>query len=79
MQQQTEPKAAETNAEATDGSGGVRQLLGLKGGVTKSSSGLGDVKSTGSAGAHALDDLNAATTGTLLSRFTPTGEDCRYR
>lgn len=31
MQQQTEPKAAETNAEATDGSGGVRQLLGLKG------------------------------------------------
>jgi len=28
---QTEPKAAETNAEATDGSGGVRQLLGLKG------------------------------------------------
>ena len=28
---QTEPNAAETNAEATDGSGGVRQLLGLKG------------------------------------------------
>mmetsp|Transcript_9690 Transcript_9690/g.17015 ORF Transcript_9690/g.17015 Transcript_9690/m.17015 type:complete len:444 (-) Transcript_9690:49-1380(-) len=28
---QTEPKAAETNKEATDGSGGVRQLLGLKG------------------------------------------------
>jgi len=31
MQQRTEPKAAETNAEAEDGSGGVRQLLGLKG------------------------------------------------
>ena len=29
--QTTEPKAAETNAEASDGSGGVRQLLGLKG------------------------------------------------
>lgn len=28
---QTEPKASETNAEAEDGSGGVRQLLGLKG------------------------------------------------
>ena len=28
---QTEPKAAETNAEAEDGSGGIRQLLGLKG------------------------------------------------
>jgi len=27
----TEPKASETNAEAEDGSGGVRQLLGLKG------------------------------------------------
>jgi len=27
----TEPKAAETNAEATDGSAGIRQLLGLKG------------------------------------------------
>jgi len=29
--QGTEPTAAETNAEASDGSGGVRQLLGLKG------------------------------------------------
>ena len=28
---QTEPKAKDTNAEATDGSGGIRQLLGLKG------------------------------------------------
>jgi len=28
---QTEPKAAETNKEAEDGSGGIRQLLGLKG------------------------------------------------
>ena len=27
----TEPVAAETNKEAEDGSGGVRQLLGLKG------------------------------------------------
>jgi len=27
----TEPKAAETNAEAADGSGGIRQLIGLKG------------------------------------------------
>ena len=31
MQQYTEPKASETNAEAEDGSGGIRQLLGLKG------------------------------------------------
>merc|ERR1719502_1684039 len=31
MSEATEPKAAETNAEASDGSGGVRQLLGLKG------------------------------------------------
>ena len=28
---QTDPKAAETNKEAEDGSGGIRQLLGLKG------------------------------------------------
>ncbi len=28
---QTEPRAEETNAEASDGSGGIRQLLGLKG------------------------------------------------
>jgi hypothetical protein len=31
IRMQTEPKAAETNAEAEDGSGGIRQLLGLKG------------------------------------------------
>jgi len=31
MMQATEPKASETNAEAEDGSSGVRQLLGLKG------------------------------------------------
>ena len=31
MQTGTEPKASETNAEAEDGSGGIRQLLGLKG------------------------------------------------
>ena len=31
MQQGTKPVAAETNAEAEDGSGGIRQLLGLKG------------------------------------------------
>jgi len=31
MQLPTEPKAAETNAEATDGSAGLRQILGLKG------------------------------------------------
>ena len=31
VKMQQEPVAAETNAEATDGSGGVRQLLGLKG------------------------------------------------
>ena len=34
---QTEPKAAETNAEAEDGSGGIRQLLGLKGASTADS------------------------------------------
>jgi len=31
MDENNDPKAAETNAEATDGSGNLRQLLGLKG------------------------------------------------
>ena len=34
MDESKDPKAAETNAEASDGSAGIRQLLGLKGAAT---------------------------------------------